>query len=233
MTSSFRRTLAAAAVAAPFALPSLAGAAAVAVDLPCYPERFPLAVAGQGFTPGGSVSVTATGLSASATADATGAFGATSTAPSLPFVGPGSRTFTLTAADAANPANTATTTFRVTSFAARTTPRSPSKPSTTVRWTVSGFPPGRSVYAHYVFGGHARARVRFGVAAKPCGTLRSPRIRAIPVSRPSVGEWTIQLDTHKSYRARKTGVIRGKVRVFRTYRPRAASAAPWALRGRR
>lgn len=233
MNRSSRGALAALALAVGLTPASSAGAAVVAVDLPCYPERFPVTVGGQGFTPGGAIALSATGVAASATADATGVFSARTTSPSLPFTGPGTRTITLTATDGTNAALTAATTFRVTTFAAATTPRRPTKPGSHVRWSVSGFAPGRSVYAHYVFGGHQRARVRLGTAARPCGTLRSPRIRAIPVNHPSTGIWTIQLDRFKAYRARKTGVIRGQVRVFRTYASRAATAGDWALLGRR
>ena len=90
------------------------------------------------------------------------------------------------------------------------------------------------MYAHYVFGGKERRRVRFGTAAAPCGTLRSDRMRALPVTRPAVGTWTIQIDTRRSYRARTTGVIRIRVSVYRTYRARAASAsAGWSLAAER
>jgi len=175
-----------------------AAAAAVATNSPCYLSDAPMLVAGQGFTPGAPVQVESHGVFAAPTADAAGSFQVATTAPTLPFITPGVRAYTLTASDGTN---TASVPLRVTTFASAHTPRSPSRPQTVVRWRVSGLRPGARVFAHYVHHGRQQRRVFFGRMPKPCGVV-SKRLAMVPFAHPAVGRWRIQIDTRKRYSAR-------------------------------
>ena len=194
--ASLRRAAGAGAALAAFvAGAASADAATIATNAACYLTGTPMTIAGQGFTPGATVSIESPGLFSAPVADAAGSFQATSSAPALPFSGPGVRTFTLNAGDGTN---TAAATVRVTSFAARHRPLVPSKPQTSVRWRVSGLRPGARVYAHYVHGGKQQRRVSFGRMPKPCGVLKK-RLAMIPVASPATGKWRIQIDMRKRY----------------------------------
>lgn len=190
------RGLLAGGIAAALITAAPAGAAVVATNAPCYLTQSQMAIGGQGFAPGAPISAEGMGLFGSTTADASGAFSLTTTAPLLPFTHPGAKTYTVTAGDGTTAAQT---TFRVTNFAARTKPRSPRKPGTTVRWTVSGFAPGSHVYAHYVHHGHQRRRVSFGHMPRTCGTLHRT-LRMLPIADAPTGRWRIQLDNRRRYR---------------------------------
>ncbi len=172
-----------------------AGAATLTTDGSCYRTSTQITATGQGFAPGAPVTVQGRGVFGSATADAAGSFQVPLRSPVLPYIGPGARTVTLTASDGTN---TGQARIRVTNFAVRSQPRSPSRPGQQVRWVISGFAPGARVWAHYVHGGRQQARVALGRMPKGCGTLRH-RLRLIPLSNPAYGRWTIQFDTHKRY----------------------------------
>jgi hypothetical protein len=193
-----RATVAGVTVALLGAAAASADAATIATNAPCYLTGSPLTIAGQGFTPGATVTIESQGLFSAPVADAAGSFSAASTAPTLPFTRPGVKTYTLNAGDGTN---TASTKIRVTSFKAQHRPRVPSKPQSNVRWRVSGLRPGARVYAHYVHGGKQQRRVSFGRMPKRCGVLEK-RLRMIPIAHPATGKWRIQIDTRKRYSAK-------------------------------
>jgi hypothetical protein len=172
-----------------------------------------MAVTGQGFAAGAPISIESTSPLGAATADGAGAFQFTTPAPVLPFSTPGVQTFTLTAGDGTNSAQT---TVRVTTFAGDHVPSLPPRPGTRVRWRVSGFAPGARVYAHYVHGGREVRRVSFGRMPSPCGVL-AKRVPMLPVANPATGRWRIQIDTRRRYgsdtpiRLVETGVVSRRV----------------------
>ncbi len=71
----------------------------------------------------------------------------------------------------------------------------------------------RSVYVHYISPrGRSHSTVRLGQTGGQCGYLRTPSRRVFPFS-PSIGTWTLQLDTSRSY-LRKPGGPVAKIRVL-------------------
>jgi hypothetical protein len=122
-----------------------------------------------------------------------------------PYQPTGERGFTLTVAEVGNAANTATATSRVTALALRLKPKR-AAPSRRVRFIGSGFTDGPTVYAHYVRKGKHRKTVKLGAPQGPCGRI-SARRRQIPVKRPALGRWTVQVDNQPSYSAEPVSVF--------------------------
>ena len=65
---------------------------------------------------------------------------------------------------------------------------------------------GTDAYAHYVRKGKARKTVRLGAPQGPCGRIDVKR-RQIPVKRPALGRWTLQVDNQKTYSAMPDSVV--------------------------
>jgi len=122
-----------------------------------------------------------------------------------PYQPSGERGFTLTVAEIGNQANTATATSRVTALALRLKPRR-AAPSSRVRFIGSGFTDGDMVYAHYVRKGRHRKTVKLGAPEGPCGRISAMR-RQIPVKRPALGRWTLQVDNQPTYSAEPVSVF--------------------------
>lgn len=122
-----------------------------------------------------------------------------------PYVAKGGRRFTLTVTEVDQPANTASATSRVTALSLRLKPRR-AAPKRRVRFLGSGFTDGNAVYAHYVRKRKLRKTVRLGVPKGPCGRINVKR-RQIPLRRPALGRWTLQVDNQKPYSARPDGVF--------------------------
>jgi hypothetical protein len=190
------------------AAPAAAHAATLAADQPCYVAGLtgstPVTLSGTGFASGHAIGISgAPGFSQSVTSDAAGAFSSQLVAPSLGTSAPVARAVTLTATDAANPADTASVTIQVTNLTFAT--HGPSRRPQALRtWEISGFIPAagadasKPIYAHFRNHGRTYANYRFGVGHGPCGLLKV-RAPAIPLKRVRAGTWLVQLDQSPSY----------------------------------
>jgi hypothetical protein len=215
-------------VAALLLLPAAAHAAALTPLKGCYVtstdevsgaiRREPVQFSGSGFTPGGLVDVAVDGaLQRTVQADAGGNVPVQTL--DAPYRHKGEREFRLTATDRANPANAVEAVSNVTAFDVSIRP-STAAPSDRVRFSGRGFTQAGPVYGHYLFGGRVRKTVRLVKRPKaPCGTFKV-RHRQIPVRRPRLGQWTLQIDQEKKYRrAPEHGAIRVIIRVQRVFKP--------------
>jgi hypothetical protein len=202
-----------AATAALAAAPAAANAAALALDRGCYLAKQPVLPAGQlvrvsgsGFTPGATVRATLGGrpLSGSAQADATGAFAASFSAPSIPgFQAIRPLTFT----DDAN--RSASVYVRLSRLAADFLPSTGDPATLRVRFYVYGFGPIPALLGHparqpvylHVFGpdGRRRAVSLVGFTGGPCGYLRTARRPILPFE-PQSGRWRFLFTTSRTYR---------------------------------
>jgi hypothetical protein len=167
-------------------------------------QREVVEIGAEGFTPGAPVDVLLDG--APADADGDGIPDAVSADPAgrvegslrAPYQAAGERQVTIALSQRDAPANRVTAVSRVTALAVTLTPAE-AAPSRRVRFRGRGFLAQRSVWAHYVYRGKARRTVR--LAQRPggsCGTF-SVRRRQIPVTRPSIGRWTLQVDQQRTY----------------------------------
>jgi hypothetical protein len=179
-----------------------AAAADLTIEGTCFASGQQLVVTGAAFTPLATVTI-AGGVTATTQADATGAFRVAIAAPAVAGLGP--HTVTLTAADAANPANAATLRLHVVRAAFGSNRPLAGRPHDVTRWRFAGFAPDRPIYGHFLLGGRSRGDYRFGVARGACGTLsvRAPRIPGVHALRP--GRWTLKLDQRRTYREATPG----------------------------
>lgn len=215
------------AVAAVLLLPGAAHAAALTPLKPCYVtstdevsgtiRQEPVLFSGSGFTPGGLVDLSLDGKpQRTVQADAAGALPAQ--ALDAPYRRKGQRAFRLTATDRANLANTVEAVSNVTAYDVAITP-STAAPSSRVRFRGRGFTQPGTVYGHYLYGGKVRKTVTLSRRpAAPCGTFSVKR-RQIPIRKPRLGQWTLQIDQERRYRrAPERGAIRVVIRVQRVFR---------------
>jgi hypothetical protein len=167
-------------------------------------KREAIAVGAEGFTPGAPVDVLMDGVPADAdgdgVADSVAADPAGRVEGSLraPYQAAGDRPVTIVLSQRDDPANRVTAVSRVTALSVTLTPAE-APPSQRVRFRGRGFKAQRSVWAHYVYKGKSRRTVR--LARRPtggCGTF-SVRRRQIPITRPSIGRWTLQVDQQRTY----------------------------------
>jgi hypothetical protein len=190
------------------AAPAAAQAATLAADQPCYVASLagahPVVLSGSGFAAGQAIDIAGPpGISEAASSDGTGVFSAQLAAPALSTLAPVARPFTLTATDAANPADAASVTIQVTNltFATHGTSRRPQAVRT---WHVSGFIPAagadlaKPVYAHFRLRGRTYANRRLGIGRGPCGLLTA-HAPAIPLKRVPTGTWLVQIDQSRAY----------------------------------
>ena len=159
--------------------------------------REALDLAGSGFTAGALVDVSLDGkVERTIQADPAG-----NLPPQVlqsPYQARGQGTFTLTAAEQGNPANAVTLPSRTTALELNLRPKR-AKPSSRIRFSGSGFTAQRAVWAHYLYKGKLRKTVRLVRRIdNPCGTF-SVRRRQIPVKRPQLGRWRLQVDQQRSY----------------------------------
>ncbi len=194
------RTLIAMSAAAALAAPQAAQAATIEPLAACYrsvdaTERELIRVRAAGFTPGATVNVLLDG-SVEATAKAL-EHGDVMGSVDAPYQARGERPFALTLTERDKPANTVTITSRVAALALRLKPRR-AAPSRKVRFLGRGFIDGPEVFAHYLRGGKLRKTVSLGMPDGPCGRV-DVRRRQIPVKRPKLGRWTLQVDNQADY----------------------------------
>jgi hypothetical protein len=170
-----------------------------ASDGPAPEQRETISVLASGFTPAAHVDLYIDGqFQFSGRADISGAAAAKVPAP---FQGLGQRPFTLTLQEQENTANVVTATSLVTSLSVTLRPKR-ARPSRKVRFSGRGFTQDQPVWGHYLFGGKVRKTIRLARRpVQPCGIFHARR-RQIPVRRPAVGVWTLQVDQQRSYSPR-------------------------------
>ena len=163
-------------------------------DLPS--QREAIHVHASGFTPTGHLTLTIDGKTVdTGRADA---FGMATAVVPAPFQGFGERAFTLVVSEAENPQNVASATSRVTNLGVTLKPKR-ARPSRRIRFSGRGFTNLAPIYGHYLFGGKVRKTVRFvDRPVMPCGIFHA-RGRQIPVRKPRVGVWTLQVDQQRRY----------------------------------
>jgi hypothetical protein len=93
-------------------------------------------------------------------------------------------------------------------------------PSDRVRFRGRGFTGPGAVYGHYLNRGRVRKTVKLARhPGAPCGTF-SVRRRQIPVRKPRLGQWLLQIDQQRKYhRAPERGAIRVIIRVESVFTP--------------
>jgi hypothetical protein len=190
-------------------VPHAAQAAYLAPLDPCYRSvdsdtREMVPVRASGFTPGEHVNVYVDGMLAQQDVVVL-TDGQITGFVSAPYVPSGERDFTLTVTEVEQPSNTASVTSRVTALSLRLKP-SRARPNRRVRIIGSGFIDGTDVYAHYVRKRKLRKTVRLGPPQGPCGRIDVKR-RQIPLRRPALGRWTLQVDNQKAYSPRPDSVF--------------------------
>jgi hypothetical protein len=211
------------AAAAVLLVPHAAQAATLDPLGPCYrsvgpaPElREAVPVLGRDFTPGEAVTISVNGepVKEDAYADA---FGIVRGDVRAPYRAKGEGLFTVTVTEKAQPSNTASMFSRVTALALRLKP-SRAVPSQRVRFVGRGFTDGTEVFAHYLRAGKVRKTVSLGAPKGPCGRIDAKR-RQIPIKRPAVGRWTLQVDNQPTYSAEPMSVfVQLTIRVRRVPR---------------
>jgi len=189
--------------------PASAGAAVIEPLRPCYvtagtaaqPQAEGVEIKASGFTPNSKVDLSMDGApypnGVGLQTDPAGALGALPPVPA-PFIGEGSRDFTITLTEQGNPANTATATAKTTALGVTVKPKK-ARPAEKIRFRGSGFTAAKSVYAHYVYKNKVRRTVRMARRTGTCGSW-SVRARQIPVDDPGTGLWTVQFDQSKQYK---------------------------------
>jgi hypothetical protein len=182
-----------------------ASAASIAVTQACVVNAdsavgSPMIVRGTGFVAGDSVNLQTTKGSAfgTTTADPTGSFTVTMTAPTLGTSKPAFSSFVLQAMDSTTGAASASTSFDVANLAVATNP-SQGKPSKKVTWSFSGFISGAEIYAHYLHGKQVTATAKFGRAQGSCGTLKKKAVFYPGTAR--YDSYRLQIDDARRYLA--------------------------------
>lgn len=221
-----RRALAVLPLAALAAAAPSAHAAPVVQTLPCVnyiagEKTMPVAVAG--FTPGGFVEVNTASVASPAPRiltsfrlDGLGAFRELTFPPTFSDFKSNLETFNISAADTiTNPAapQVALGQFQVVRFGLTRTP-TPKKPTSRVKVTARGFTPGKTVYAHFRFGGKTYRTVSLGLAKGACG-IASKRMRALP-TRSRYGTWKAYIDQTKKFSKTTRPQWIDSFRIFKT-----------------
>ncbi len=204
-------TLAAGATATPvFAASS---APTVRTSQGCYLVRQRVSVIGTGFAPSRRFDVAIDGVDfGQSMTDAAGAFSARLIPGGLP-AGVAQHVDHLEATDGTLSAQS---TFTVTAPAGARFLATSGNPHTLRApfeiWDFSPRGTSRAVYLHYVSpSGSGRRTVALGQTTGQCGYLRTGNRRLFPFV-PSLGNWTIQVDTRQAY-ARVPGGPVGRIRV--------------------
>ncbi len=195
--------------------------ATLAVNQACYitvgKVRPTMVVTGAGYIPGDPVNVSdATGsFDQNVTADATGAISATGAAPITFFSKPGEKADVISATDYSQNGNeyvgSARTELSFLGASANKTRRAHGLTALTfkTKWTFSGFPEGKPIYAHYIYGKNTVARQSFGKAQGACGLLTA-HARLYP-DTPHHREYKLQIDSRRRYSAHASPKLVTKV----------------------
>jgi len=198
-----------------------AAAATVEPLKPCYVSageaaeaRENVLIRGSGFTPESPVEILVDGVREAA--PTTGVMGEFEGTIDAPFQPTGERPFSVVARDQADPTLSVPLTSRVTDLDVRMRPRE-ANPADRVRLKGRGFTRDAPIFAHYVFDGERKKRLRLAQRPTgPCGTFTARR-RQIPIANPRSGRWTIQIDQRRRYSPEPRPVwVRVPVDVTRT-----------------
>ena len=163
-------------------------------DLPTQRDR--IRVHATGFAPLAAVTLLIDG--ATVATGVSDAFGVANAEVPAPFEGRNEHEFTLAIFENQNLRNFASATSRVTNLAVTLRPRR-ARPARRVRFNGRGFTADAPVYGHWVFGDKVRRTVRLvDRPVLPCGVFHA-RGRQIPVRKPRVGTWTLQVDQQRRY----------------------------------
>ncbi|MHB8659161.1 MAG: hypothetical protein ACYC91_14620 [Solirubrobacteraceae bacterium] len=190
---------------------------AVSTDRTCYLVGQTVTVMGSGFADSREFDVSIDGVDfGQSTTSSTGTFSTQLVPGGLP-AGAAQGIDRLVATDGSSTAGTAFTVTRSTGgrfLASRGRPHILQAPFEVWGFARDGVP--RPVYVHYVSpSGRNRATVFLGRTGGQCGYLRTGSVRFFPFI-PSVGRWTLQLDTSRAYRLRVRGPLaRLRVRIAR------------------
>jgi hypothetical protein len=188
---------------------SVAAAARLSMSKPCYPEHSrELTFTAHGFEPGAAYTLRIGGaLARSGTVGPGGAV--TGRGLRVPAARGRQRAVRVTLSDGTTSASAV---IYTTPFDARLDFLG----GLQVRMLVNGFGPQRAVFLHYVSPAGVAARtVGLGQTTGACGSLASPPQAIFPFV-PGPGTWTLQVDVHRSYRARPPApVVRIEVLVLR------------------
>jgi hypothetical protein len=221
--------LLAAALGALAVAPATAHAAALTPLKPCYvsvTQRTPgappqitreaLDLGGSGFGANSLVDISFNGQ-VDRTIQADGAGSLPPQVLQSPYQAGGQGTFTLTAAERGNPANTVSLPSRTTALTLSLTPKK-SRPSRRVRYRGSGFTAQKAVWAHYLYKGRVRRTVRLVRRINnPCG-LFSVKRKQLPIRHPKLGRWRLQVDQQRKYSRVPAGVnVRADIDVQRVF----------------
>jgi hypothetical protein len=209
-----RRRLIAATAAVGALVPAVAVSSATAATQPatisvneaCYviTSSVPMmTITGSGFQPGVSVSLSASSgtLSTQTTADASGDISVSVQAPTPSFKKPSQMRETITAAQTATTGQriVGSTHTEITALGAEhgSTKQEAGLKALTEKttWSFSGFPVGKTIYAHYLIKGKQVALQSFGKAPAPCGVL-TVRKRLFPKT-PQHRSYPLQIDTSR------------------------------------
>ena len=199
-----RRALATAVAAA--ALASTAGAAqasaaTLSMSAPCYvitKSPAQIDVLGTGYTPGDTIAISGPGVGGTTVAGTDGSINLITKGPTLPFMGPGQKTYTLQAQDETAPSGVlASTPVTVANLSVDTVPGT-AAPTRKVTWRFSGFLPGKTIFIHYLRRGKVQARMAFGRAQAPCGTLKA-HDRLYPGGHPHFSSYQVVFDQVQRY----------------------------------
>jgi len=240
MTHRSRLVLAGAVAAGTIALPGAAHAAPAFTALkPCYvsvaaaagsdAQIEPIDLAGAGFTPNSRVDVTVNGAPSvtGGLVDAAGRLDAVAQSPLV--AGRRPQPFEIVATEQGASAPAVVASSRAVELVVALDPANALARSK-VRFSGSGFTgKGRRVYAHYRYKNKTRKTISFKKRG-PCGTF-SARRRQFPIRNPASGEWTVQFDGFKRYRASNLPLFPIKITVTRTVRfDRDAFSSGWRAR---
>jgi hypothetical protein len=218
MARSMHRLLVTATALGALALADVAAAAVVQTDFSCYLQRKTVRLTGTGFTPGAPYQAALDGTPlGSGVVNSDGTISGTFASRRLP-AGAHERRYRLTISDGTATANTL---FRVTRFTADFRPSTGDPRTLRVRFQLYGFGPNRAIYLHYIRPGsprNARARdvhktIRLGRARGVCGKIPRTELRRLFPFAARHGDWRLQFDTRRTFRATARPRIVQRVRV--------------------
>jgi hypothetical protein len=179
----------------------------------CYLVGRRVKISGAGFAPGRSFDIAIDGVDFGQSAtDSIGAFQTSLHPGGLP-AGVAQAVEHLEAGDGTSIAAATFTLTRAAGARFLATSGSPSKLRAPFElWGFALDGSRRKVYVHYVSpAGAERETVRLGHTGGQCGYLRTPPRRIFPFA-PSLGSWTLQVDTHARYSSRPHGPV-ARIRV--------------------
>jgi hypothetical protein len=183
--------------------------ATIAVDQACYVESSTvpsMTVTGSGFEPDVPVTITSSSgkLSVQTTADASGDIDVSMQAPEPKFKQPVEKRETITATQQTSTSGVQIVGSTHAYFSTLGAEHGPTRKQDGLKaltektnWTFSGFPVGKTVYAHYLVKGKQVAYQSFGKAPAPCGVF-TVRRRLFPAT-PKQGTYHLQIDTSRTF----------------------------------